>query len=95
MKFSIKNFLSKSEEIGSFLRIWSYLLKKSLVEHILFCAWILEQLPNTTFLKTLRYDYYLFYAAGLFLYPLKIPENLWYRKKNNQGGIESQWQKIN
>ena len=51
-----------------------------------FCAVILEQLPNTTFLKTLRYDYYLFYAADIFLYPLKIPENLWYRKKNNQGG---------
>ena len=33
MKLSIKDFLSKS-----FLRIWSHLLKKSLIENLLFCA---------------------------------------------------------
>ena len=30
MKFSIKDFFSKSDQILSFLRIWSYLLTKSL-----------------------------------------------------------------
>ena len=35
-KFSIKDFVSKSEQIRSFLRIWSYLLKKSLMENFLF-----------------------------------------------------------
>ena len=30
MKFSIKDFISKCDQIPSFLRIWSHLLKKSL-----------------------------------------------------------------
>ena len=38
MKFSIKDFFSKCDQIRSFLRIWSYLLKKSLIENFIFCA---------------------------------------------------------
>ena len=38
MKFSIKNFFSKCDQICSFLRIWSHLLKKSLMENFIFCA---------------------------------------------------------
>ena len=38
MKFSIKDFFSKCDQIGSFLRIWSHLLKKSLMENFIFCA---------------------------------------------------------
>ena len=38
MKFSIKDFLSKCDQIRSFLRIWSHLLKKSLMENFIFCA---------------------------------------------------------
>ena len=38
MKFSIKDFLSKCDQIRSFLRIWSYLLKKSLMKNFIFCA---------------------------------------------------------
>ena len=38
MKFSIKDFLSKCDQIHSFLRIWSHLLKKSLMENVIFCA---------------------------------------------------------
>ena len=38
MKFSIKNFLSKWDQILSFLPIWSHLLKKSLSEILIFCA---------------------------------------------------------
>ena len=33
MKFSIKDFFSKCDQIHSFLRIWSHLLKKSLMEN--------------------------------------------------------------
>ena len=33
MKFSIKDFLSKCDQIRSFLRIWSHFLKKSLMEN--------------------------------------------------------------
>ena len=36
MKFSIKDFFSKCDQIRSFLRIWSHLLKKSLTENFLF-----------------------------------------------------------
>ena len=38
MKFSIKDFFKKFDQIRSFLPIWSYLLKKSLTENFIFCA---------------------------------------------------------
>ena len=38
MKFSIKDFFSKCEQIRSFLRIRSHLLNKYLVENFIFCA---------------------------------------------------------
>ena len=38
MKFFIKDFFSKCDQIRSFLRIWSHLLKKSLMENFFFCA---------------------------------------------------------
>ena len=37
MKFSIKDFFSKLNQVRSFLRIWSHLLKKSSMENF-FCA---------------------------------------------------------
>ena len=38
MKFSIKDFFSKCNQIRSFLWIWSHLLKQSLLESFIFCA---------------------------------------------------------
>ena len=38
MKFSIKGFFSKCDQIRKKLRIWSHLLKKSLMENFIFCA---------------------------------------------------------
>ena len=38
MKFSIEDFSSKCDQIRSFVRIWSHLLKKSLMENFIFCA---------------------------------------------------------
>ena len=38
MKFSIKDFFSKCDQIHRKLRIWSHLLKKSLMENFIFCA---------------------------------------------------------
>ena len=38
IKFSIKDFSSKYDQIRRFLRIWSHLLKKSLTENLFFCA---------------------------------------------------------
>ena len=43
IKFSIKDFFSKYDKIRSLLRIWSHLLKKSLMENLIFWAvFILE-----------------------------------------------------
>ena len=38
MKFSIKDFFSKCDQIRSFLWIWSHLLKKSLMKNFIFYA---------------------------------------------------------
>ena len=38
MKFSIKDFFNKCDQIHSFLRIWLHLMKKSLMENFIFCA---------------------------------------------------------
>ena len=38
MKFSIKDFFNKCDQIRRKLRIWSHLLTKSLVENFIFCA---------------------------------------------------------
>ena len=38
MKFSIKDFFSKCDQIRSFLRIWLHLPKKLSVENFIFCA---------------------------------------------------------
>ena len=37
MKFYMKDFFSKCGQICSFLRIWSHLMKKSLIENFIFC----------------------------------------------------------
>ena len=38
MKISIKDFFSKCDQICRFLRIWSHLPKKSIMENFIFCA---------------------------------------------------------
>ena len=38
MKFSIRDFFSKCDQIRRKLRIWSHLLKKCLMENFIFCA---------------------------------------------------------
>ena len=38
LKFSIKDFFSKCNQIRRKLRIWLHLLKKSLMENFIFCA---------------------------------------------------------
>ena len=38
MKFSIKGFYRKCDQIRRKLRTWSHLLKNSLMENFIFCA---------------------------------------------------------
>ena len=42
MKLFTKDFFSKCDQIRSVLRIWSHLLKKSLIENFISCAVIVE-----------------------------------------------------
>ena len=49
IKFSIKNCFSNCDQIRSFLRIWSHLLKKYLMENFVFCAVL--HLQNSRFSK--------------------------------------------
>ena len=42
MKFSIKDFFSKYDQIRRFLRVWSHLLKKFLTENFIFCAVVIS-----------------------------------------------------
>ena len=50
MRFSIKDLLSKCDQIRSFLRIWSRLLKRSLMENFIFCAVLAKTISNLMFL---------------------------------------------
>ena len=55
MKFPIKDFFSKCDQIRRKLRIWSHLLKKSLTEkNFTFCAVIIYYFTTFT-------DYLIFY----------------------------------
>ena len=51
MKFSIKDYFSKCDQIRSFLRIWSHLLKKSLMENFIFVQW--DIFLNTYLIRTI------------------------------------------
>ena len=50
IEVSIKDFFNKCDQILSFLRIWSHLLKKSLMENFIFCA-VISALLNFSNLK--------------------------------------------
>ena len=47
MKFFIKDFSGKCDQIRPFLRIWSHLLKRSLMESLIFCVVKCSKIPNT------------------------------------------------
>ena len=52
MKFSIKDFSSRCDQIGSFLRIWLHLLEKSLMENFIFIFIISSSLCSAIYLST-------------------------------------------
>ena len=55
VKFSIKDFLGKCNQIRSFLRTWSHILKKSLMQSFIFCK-VLFHLVNNESLGNLSID---------------------------------------
>ena len=57
MKFSIKDFFSKCDQIRRQLWIWSHLLKKSLMKNFSFCAvYQIQVIGKTSTLSTWRYN---------------------------------------
>ena len=56
MKFSIKVFSSKCDQIHIFLHIWSQSLKKILMENFIFCAACTK--PNNARLPLYTYVYF-------------------------------------
>ena len=68
MKFSTEDFFSKCEQVRSFLRIWSHLLKKSLIENFIFCAVFIALEHLTLFTEVMgQDDLYLNFPAMVFL----------------------------
>ena len=70
MKFLVKDFFIKCDQISSFLRIWSHLLKKSLIENFIFCAVI-----TRTYLSLLFHTHTHTRARTHTRLCVKIPEN--------------------
>ena len=61
MKFSINDFFSKCDQIRMKLRIWSHLLKKSLMGNFIFCAVIV--LEKIIFVRMILRIFYLNFFA--------------------------------
>ena len=67
MKFSVKDFFSKCDQMRGKLRIWSHLLMKFLMENFTFCANQCSHL-SYSFISML----FSILQHVLFLYPLKM-----------------------
>ena len=55
LNFPVKDFFIKCDQIRSFLRIWSHLLKKSLMENFIFCAVQHHQKAFQSDMKIIRF----------------------------------------
>ena len=67
MKFSIKDFFSKYDQICRKMRIWSHLLKKSSVENFIFCA-VHSEKNTRRHCNFLWQFYYLNFPSGFWNY---------------------------
>ena len=92
MKFSLKDFLSKCDQIRSILRIWSDLLKKSLTENFIFCAEYLANLSRC-WASSLSLIYHLKYLKAFKnAYILFLPY-MFCMKYDQAGGNQYFWKK--
>ena len=73
MKFSIKDFFSRYDQIRRKLRIWSHLLKKSLMENFIFCAVYATKKASCIFAKPSNLHLIVF-PGSFFLLLLQITE---------------------
>ena len=56
MKFFIEDFFIKYDQIRSFLRIWSHLLKKYFTKNLIFCTAYIEYIKSSSILSTLSHQ---------------------------------------
>ena len=73
MKFFIEDFFSECFQIIRFLRIWSYLLKKSLLENFIFCALKITQISEKGYDLLVSIMYFIgsdYYQNFLFFVPM-------------------------
>ena len=78
MKFSIKDFFSKCDQIRSIPRIWSHLLKKSLMENFIFLRSVLFSLKNI----------YIFFSQWM---TLKLLWNIMHKSIFNTNLVSITW----
>ena len=77
MKFSVKGFFSKCDQIRRELRIWSHLLKKSLMKNFIFVQCCLIVFHDVNNIVETFFEYYQIFIMKLFskivnLYKLPI-----------------------
>ena len=79
---SVFGHFSRSEDFYSFLRIWSYLLEKSLMENFLFCAVFIANWVHSLHYKSSQ----VYYKSGQLLQVLANITNRWTTKVNLKNG---------
>ena len=76
MKFSTKDFFSKCDQIRRKLRIWSHLLKKSLMKNFIFCAMSTVSAAKETNKKIAKLSLRITLLLCMFLTPYIVATNL-------------------
>ena len=79
MKFSIKYFFRKCDQFRRKLRIWSHLLKKSLIENFIFCAVTIPTLMDVELDGLCWENYVALYYCTLTL-PVKYNYRYWFKE---------------
>ena len=88
LKFSIKDFFSKCDQIRSKL-IWSHLLKKSSTENFIFCAVWMTELALTCNLKLQWFQPIKLNNSGVTSGSLNYPAYIYLLKFNNRNTRET------
>ena len=83
MKFSIKDFYSKCDQIRNFLQIWSHLLKKSLMENFTFYAVSKVTEPAYNYRRS-QAHFQVFSCRSLEILQSSYPANIYLFKVNNR-----------
>ena len=73
MKFSIKDFFSKCDQIRSFLRIWSHLLKKPLMKNFIFLCSVSHLWPIPLVSPMVQWVRWLPYMGEVYSSNLFVP----------------------